>query len=548
MFVFFITIFITNFFYLILGKLLFKKFFVEKSNAVEASILGIIIASAISLLINFFFPLNIINNSIVLILITIIFFLKKNYLKKKDFLFLIISSSICFFLILFDNEYRPDAVLYHIPYTQIINENKIILGLSNLHFRFGHISILQYLSALNYNIFTNNHGILIPLASIVSFFYVYFFNDILKLLRKKNSISLGKLFSLIIIIYISYKINRYSEFGNDAPAHLFLFYVISKFIYLKNYNLKEINFIYIISVFAFLNKIFFLFIFLLPSYLFFKNIKQYKKIVFSLPSLILFLWLIKNILVSGCIIYPIEKTCLTKLKWTDIETTKQVQIESEAWSKGWPQNKNSNLSIKEFVENFNWLEAWFSVHFKFILKTIIPFIIVITIIFFIISSEKFGKKFYLVQFEYQKKYLILIISILGTFSFFFKYPIYRYGYSYLILSIFVLYIFFFRKINTGNFFIVCKIVFILSIAAIISKQFVRIYNNNEIKNFIPKHIFINEENFKIKYESFKINENFFAYYSLNECAYGLAPCTNYKENINKINAEKINSYILLFNK
>lgn len=87
MFVFFIKILITNFFYLILGKLVFKKFFVENSNAVEASILGLIIASAISLLINFFFPLNIINNSIVLILVTIIFFFKKKYLKKKDFFF-----------------------------------------------------------------------------------------------------------------------------------------------------------------------------------------------------------------------------------------------------------------------------------------------------------------------------------------------------------------------------------------------------------------------------------------------------------------------------
>ena len=30
-----------------------------------------------------------------------------------------------------------------------INENKIILGLTNVHFRFGHISILQYLKIDN---------------------------------------------------------------------------------------------------------------------------------------------------------------------------------------------------------------------------------------------------------------------------------------------------------------------------------------------------------------------------------------------------------------
>ena len=47
---------------------------------------------------------------------------------------------------MYSNEYRPDAGFYHIPYIQILNENKIILGLANIHSRFGHVSIIQYLS------------------------------------------------------------------------------------------------------------------------------------------------------------------------------------------------------------------------------------------------------------------------------------------------------------------------------------------------------------------------------------------------------------------
>ena len=146
--------------------------------------------------------------------------------------------------------------MYHLPYTQIINENSIIIGLANLHFRFGHTSIIQYLSAFNFNIITGKEGIIIPLASLVTFIYIYFFYDVFKYIRKKDEFSLGKLFSILIIIYISYKINRYSEFGNDAPAHIFLFYVISKFLYLKNYSTKQIWNFYNYSVFCFLNKIF----------------------------------------------------------------------------------------------------------------------------------------------------------------------------------------------------------------------------------------------------------------------------------------------------
>ena len=157
-------------------------------------------------------------------------------LQKIDYLFISICSLLSFLIILYDNEYRPDAGLYHLPYIQILNEQNILIGLTNIHTRFGHISIIQYLSAFNLNIFTNKMGIIIPISVIFSFIYLYFIYDIYKLLSKKDQFSLGKVFSVFIIIYISYKINRYSEFGNDAPAHLMFFYFISKFIYLKNFH------------------------------------------------------------------------------------------------------------------------------------------------------------------------------------------------------------------------------------------------------------------------------------------------------------------------
>ena len=43
-------------------------------------------------------------------------------------------------------------------------------------------------------------------------------------------------------------------------------------------------------------------------------------------------------------------------------------ISSEAWAKGWPDRTNLNLSQKYFIENFNWLNAWLSVHFKYVSK------------------------------------------------------------------------------------------------------------------------------------------------------------------------------------
>ena len=65
-------------------------------------------------------------------------------------------------IISLDNTNRPDAGLYHLPYINILNESNLIVGISNIHFRYGHISIIQYISAIYNNIFFSNNGILVP--------------------------------------------------------------------------------------------------------------------------------------------------------------------------------------------------------------------------------------------------------------------------------------------------------------------------------------------------------------------------------------------------
>lgn len=521
-----------------MGKFLITKFFnFDFKTPIDCVVMGIIGSSFAALLINFFLPLNIWVNSIFFIFIIIIFFIFKLYLKKNELLFLLISSILVFLLIIFDNEYRPDAGLYHIPYIQILNENKIIIGLSNLHSRFGHISILQYLSAFNFDFLRSKNGILIPSASLVIFLYIYFFYDILKLIKKKELFSLGKLFSILIIIYISYKINRYGEFGNDAPAHVFLFYVISKFLYLKNYSTKQIWNFYIYSVFCFLNKIFFIFIFIIPIFLLLKNPNFLKKLILSIPSLVIFLWLIKNILISGCIIYPMKTTCFESLPWVNINTVEKAQIEGEAWAKAWPQNQDKNLNMEDFSKNFNWIKAWSSNHLLFILNTIVPYLFFV-FIFMTLSIEKISFRKLFDYFKDEKIQILTFISILGVLSFFMKFPIYRYGYSYLILLLFILLSGIFNNFNLKKLIKYSKVIIVLCVVTFSSKQILRIYNYNEIRNYIPSHIFIKKEEYENKYKKINLNNNFKFYLSKDECFYGLAPCTNsiyWQKNLNTKN-------------
>ena len=349
---------LTNFVYYCSGYLVLSRIKFGDNSNFFTFFIGAIAISSVGLLLNFFIPLSQLTNTLVYTLIIIIFLFKtKLNFNKKIFLFLIISSLLTFLLIIKSNVNRPDAGLYHLPYISILNENKIFFGLSNIHSRFAHVSIIQYLSAVNNNYLFLNNGISIPLASIVSFFYLYFFFDVWTIIKNKEHINISKIFSLFILIYISFKITRYSSFGNDAVAHLSYFYLISCI--LKN-TLKEVNFskILLISVFIFINKPMLGLVYLIPLTIFlikynFKFLKIFSH-VFSLPILFLSIWLIKNFITSGCAIFPIKNLCIEKLPWTNIKQINRSQIEGEAWSKGWPDRIDKDISMKEFNKNLNW--------------------------------------------------------------------------------------------------------------------------------------------------------------------------------------------------
>ena len=138
-------------------------------------IYGSIILCFIALSLNFFFSLNKFLNTVILILpIIILIKERKIYFSKEFLLFLFISSIIISLLITESNVYRPDAGLYHLPYIKILNDEKIIFGLSNLHFRYAHISIIQYLSAISNNFIFQNNGIVFAQALIASAVIVNF--------------------------------------------------------------------------------------------------------------------------------------------------------------------------------------------------------------------------------------------------------------------------------------------------------------------------------------------------------------------------------------
>ena len=493
-------------------------------------IYGLILISFITLLINFFLPLNIIINSLILILPLLI--LSKNlkiYFSFNFFKFTIVNAVIIFLLIAKSNIYRPDAILYHLPYTSILNEEKIIFGLSNLHFRFAHISIVQYFSAFFNNFIFGNKGITFSMAIIASSVIVNFLAHTIKYLKvKKFNFHFFYLFS--ILIFIAYKMNRYGEYGNDAPTHFLFFFLISEVI--QSLNNKKIIFNannLILSVFIILNKITMAFAILLPFIFLKKNkLNTILKMPISFFAIIfLFLWVFKNIIISGCAIYPVSKLCFQGLEWTNINQTKSVSQENEAWTKAWPDFKNTNkISQREYSKKFNWVSTWSRTHLVKIVKILLPyFILLIFMCLYICFKLKDKNKTQ--NNTYNKKYLLLIIlMIIFSLIWFLKVPVYRYGYSYFVSFIALSFAYLCAlnnpiKKKSYKFFSFFLILFSI---LFVSKNMLRIIKPEDPSyiSFFPKIIFVNKSDIK------KIElDNFIYYGSVKMCGYGYSPCTHY---------------------
>ena len=530
----FLSILFTNLYIFLYGKFFNSLLYKKEYSKAEIGVLGCILVSFIALLINFFLPLNKFINTGISILPLLLLF-KKNYLVKKDFLFLLISSFFVFILLAYAKINTPDAGLYHLPFTQTLNENKLIIGLSNVHSRFGHTSIIQYLNAINFNLITGVNGILIPVASLAVFIFLYFVNDLIVYIKNKDNLELNNLFSLFVIIYISYKINRYSGFGNDATAHLLFFYLISMFLKF-NFSYKNLHKLSLISIYIIQNKITLMFSLFYPLFFFlFFKIKNLK-ILFSFPILFFLVWILKNVLTTGCIVYPIEKLCFKNLEWTNKEQIIEQNILGEAWSKGWPDRTNLEIEKKFFIKNFNWFEAWSSIHLKYILKIILPYIFFLILIILFINfykTREFNK--YKINRSIRIKLIFLISTLfISNIFFLYKFPLYRYGYSYIISIIILLstlFIFKYNKIIIKKIFI---FLLILCLTIYVAKQISRVLNS-KTNNIWPNiYSFGVKKNEQIPVEKISIG-TFKIYFKDKECMYNeknLSPCTHsYEKNI-----------------
>ena len=518
-------------------------------NLSRIFIYSLIFVSFLSLTLNFFIPLTKNINSIFLIFSFIISYYYRSYfLNLKYFIFIIIISLIVFLLITKSNTFRPDAGLYHFPYTSILNNEKIIFGLSNFHYRFGHISIIQYTSAFfNNHIFSSN-GIIFPIALLYASIVVNFFSQIRNYLIKKNY-NFHFFFLVSTLIYILGKMHRYSEFGNDTPSHILFLFLLSEILRNNfNHKLTDIRNFFLLAAFIIMNKIFFILSILLP--LIFLSKKNYKKIIFNGKSLFIFIfflmWVVKSTIVSGCAIYPIKPTCFDNLTWTDINQVQIVSNENEAWAKSWPgyDDTKGAISHSDYNKNFNWLKTWLKFNGYKSFKIILTYLIILFLIGLLIYKKNYKSDFFINTHKIYIK-LITLILITGISIWFLKAPDYRYGTGYIVGFLSIIFSIIISNNLKKKIYIPIFITLVLSLSIFSIKNLGRIITveGNYFNSPWPKYFSHSKENIYEEPEKIKIDGKNL-YISKGLCMFGKAPCSRNLGNFKVIKKLNYNFFVI----
>jgi hypothetical protein len=520
--------------------LIFKKK-LNEYNIYKDNLLGFILIGFTSLFINFFLPINKVISSIFLILsiLTFIYFFLK-FKKKNEIVGIILYLTIISFIIItFSNINRPDAGLYHLPFIQILNENKLILGLTNLHYRFGHTSIFQYISAIHVNFFLKEEFLNIPLAILPGLYFLYLFKNFREEIKRKNEKNVIILF--LITAFSLYSFNRFSGLGNDGPANIFFFILIIQFLNIKNiYNVNSEEFyrILLIALFLLMLKPFMIFSLIIPIILLLINenklrLIKNKKNIFCL--ILISFWFLKNIFLSACVIFPIKQTCFSKLTHYNYDITNVASKEGEAWAKGYPNSKIKN-SFDEYSSNFNWVETWLKNHFKKVIEKILPlFVLIIIMMFYSFINKSYYQNLNIKNIFKDKK-LLYLIYFLAFYSmiWFLKFPIYRFGLSIISSFMIILYVFIFVK-DEKLFFNskILSFILISGFLVICIKNFNRIITKLDQNYYNAPWPAIyslndNENNIKKFTKIYNKKNDFLYYYSKGlECMYSESPCSNY---------------------
>ena len=218
--------------------------------------------------------------------------------------------------------------------------------------------------------------------------------------------------------------------------------------------------------------------------------------------LIYIFYFTKNLLISGCIVYPVEPLCFSKLSWHETESIRSLNFNTEVFNKSFFQY-TGNLMQEEYIKNFHWIKTWIQRN----ATELVEFLSMLSLIF-LITILNFKKA---LNVNYATKInnisSLIIIFIFSLLLIFLKTPVIRMSHHVFILFFLIIFLVYFNKrvviVNKKIFFFLILIAFTFNI----SKNLLRIKSSNFIND--PIYI-LKKSNLYSEAKKKKLND--FVYY------------------------------------
>lgn len=391
-------------------------------------IIGLFIIGNLSIFFNFFIPLS--NNFTFCMLFILLIgnFLKKlNIRIKIQEIFLVFITLPILSISSYLTGLSYDAGLYHLNYQKWLQDEKIILGLSNFHSRFGYSSIYDF---INTNFWYFENFLFQHFINLI--FVAFFFAAIHNIYENSKNINV-KIGILSLLLYgfldnfgFSGGKNGFIEIEGvtkyDTPfGIMFLLTLVFIAIYYleRNQSNFEISLILIFALFAFQMRVSgALLLIPLTSIFLVKGLGTAIKnnlilIFFGISNII------KNLLSTGCLYFPIEITCFESLKW---------------YQHGYAEIEKNSISLTlrsyNFQTNLNeWFEIWinkYGYNFPTLKNFLIAFVFINLLKYFVLDNRKISN-IYISFFIFNL--FLLVYWILTA-------PSFRYGIGFFLSFIF----------------------------------------------------------------------------------------------------------------
>jgi hypothetical protein len=328
-----------------------------------------------------------------------------------------------------------DAGLYHLATQLWIKVEKINIGIANFHHRLGFSSIYDYISS---NFWLNENLIYLHFINLV--FITQLFLNLIDYFFKSTYVNL-KIVSILVLIYsfldnfgLNGGKNGFIEIEGitkfDTPfgiifaiSMFFIFHIVVK----NSFTKLEMNLMVMMVLFSIQIRPTGLLLIVPYSLIY---LKYRNKIKFSilinkvnlLALLISILWTIKNILISGCGIFPIEFLCIDKLKWYESGYANSISTDIGRSLKAY----NLNINF------FDWYSDW-SNKFYWNQSTLINFIL--SIVFLIIFIKLISKNSKLIN---SKSFYLIWLHLMYFIFWIFSAPDFRFSIGFILSIVFLI--------------------------------------------------------------------------------------------------------------